>query len=223
MIPETRSRRFTLFVLAGSLAWGLGGCFKIGKAVIDPNVDYYTCTMHPSVRSQDPHGKCPICSMDLVPVMKKRAMAMGRSPETAAESKSHEFSVPVERQQQIGVTYAIAERKPLCDTIRAIGIVAPNRSRQWSFVARVAGYVQKLYVTSPGESVEEGAPLMTIYSPELLTAERELVNLLEARGRAGGRVNGDHLVESSRRRWSSGTSLPPKSRSSRNREDLRSS
>src|SRR5947209_13464633 len=34
------------------------------------NVDYWTCTMHPSVHSKDP-GKCPICSMDLVPVMKK--------------------------------------------------------------------------------------------------------------------------------------------------------
>ena len=33
------------------------------------NVAYYTCTMHPFVRSQDPQGKCPICGMDLVPVM----------------------------------------------------------------------------------------------------------------------------------------------------------
>ena len=35
----------------------------------DRNIDYWTCTMHPSVHSKDP-GKCPICSMDLVPVMK---------------------------------------------------------------------------------------------------------------------------------------------------------
>src|SRR4030095_121074 len=35
------------------------------------NVDYYTCAMHPSVRSQDPKRKCPICVMDLVPVMKQ--------------------------------------------------------------------------------------------------------------------------------------------------------
>src|SRR5271154_5241613 len=41
------------------------------KTTKPPDVDYYTCTMHPSVRSQDPDGKCPICGMDLVPVMKK--------------------------------------------------------------------------------------------------------------------------------------------------------
>ena len=45
------------------------------KTVKPPDVDYYTCTMHPSVRSQDPDGKCPICGMDLVPVMKKDAEA----------------------------------------------------------------------------------------------------------------------------------------------------
>ena len=38
----------------------------------DGNVDYWTCTMHPSVREKGP-GKCPICSMDLVPVMKESA------------------------------------------------------------------------------------------------------------------------------------------------------
>ena len=66
----------------------------------DPNVDYYTCTMHPSVHSRDP-GKCPICSMDLVPVMKRTAPALA-----AAANQPNEFIVPVERQQQIGVTYA---------------------------------------------------------------------------------------------------------------------
>src|SRR5436190_4708712 len=37
------------------------------------DVDYYTCTMHPSVKKQNPTDKCPICSMDLVPVKKKDA------------------------------------------------------------------------------------------------------------------------------------------------------
>ena len=45
---------------------GIVGCQKMGAGG-DPNVDYYTCTMHPSVRSHDPNGKCPICSMDLGP------------------------------------------------------------------------------------------------------------------------------------------------------------
>src|ERR1041385_5764296 len=46
-------------------------CTKHGLSAKPPDVDYYTCTMHPSVKSQDPNAKCPICGMNLVPVKKK--------------------------------------------------------------------------------------------------------------------------------------------------------
>src|SRR5260370_26905997 len=49
---------------------GMASCSKGPTGKKDSNVDYWTCTMHPSVHSKDA-GKCPICSMDLVPVMKK--------------------------------------------------------------------------------------------------------------------------------------------------------
>src|SRR5438034_4955284 len=110
------TRNFTRIVLMLSLLWGLPGCSKTGSSGKDPNVDYFTCTMHPSVKSQDPKAKCPICSMDLVPVMKKGAGAgAGRGQQgamatpmgetkTASGPTFSEFSVPVERQQQIGVT-----------------------------------------------------------------------------------------------------------------------
>src|SRR6266481_6531938 len=60
----------TLIALLALLFSG-ASCSKMGGPKKPENVDYYTCTMHPSVKSQDPNGKCPICSMDLVPVMKK--------------------------------------------------------------------------------------------------------------------------------------------------------
>src|SRR5437016_7937951 len=50
----------------------LAGCKRSEKGD-ESDVAYYTCTMHPSVRSQDPKAKCPICGMDLVPVKKKAA------------------------------------------------------------------------------------------------------------------------------------------------------
>ncbi|HEX4645384.1 MAG TPA: heavy metal-binding domain-containing protein, partial [Verrucomicrobiae bacterium] len=92
-----------------------------GKEVSNSDVDYYTCTMHPSVKSHDPHAKCPICSMDLVPVRKKGAVApakqnAGSSAESSAMTGTNmaveqptEFNVPVSRQQLIGVTYAAAQ------------------------------------------------------------------------------------------------------------------
>jgi Cu(I)/Ag(I) efflux system membrane fusion protein len=175
----------------------LAACKPAGQAR-DPNVDYYTCTMHPSVHSQDPHGKCPICGMNLVPVLKKGAVA-----KSTAGPMLNEFSVPVARQQQIGVTYATAETRSLYHVIRSVGVVEADRTKHWEFVARVEGYVQKLHVTSAGERVAEGQPLLTIYSPELSTAERELVNLLEARDRATtpeGRANATRSIEAAHRR-----------------------
>src|SRR6266853_5940511 len=210
-----KSITLKLFVLVVLLI--APGCSKFNKATKPPNVDYYTCTMHPSVKSQDPNGKCPICSMDLVPVTKADAGTRGNgetgtieagahdhSPRPrVADSPTHEFAVPVERQQQIGVRYAPAERKPLHHTIRSVGFIVPDKSRHREFVARVEGYVEKLHVTSAGELVEKDQPLLTIYSPELLTAEREIANLLETRDRASGadaQRSAERLIESARRR-----------------------
>src|SRR2546428_13335243 len=123
---KTLTRKLTLLMTLVALLLGAASCMKKGASSKPSNVDYYTCTMHPSVKSQDPKGKCPICGMDLVPVMKKgapmhdHASHGGQMPgvpmETAATNATEnpgEFTVPVERQQQIGVTYAAVEKRPL--------------------------------------------------------------------------------------------------------------
>src|SRR5438552_10202300 len=223
-----KSITLKLFVLVVLLI--ASACSKSNKATKPPNVDYYTCTMHPSVKSQDPNGKCPICSMDLVPVMKgtggkSKPSASPQMQETQGGemqgmsgmqgmqgmkgggemkgTRTSEFVVPVERQQQIGVTYAAVTRKPLHHTIRSVGMVVPDKGRNWQFVSRVDGYVQKLDVKSPGEIVEKDAPLLSIYSPDLLTSEREFVELLRMRDEAKSkeaRETPERLIESAKRR-----------------------
>ena len=161
--------------------------------------------MHPSVHAKDP-GKCPICAMNLVPVLKRDTAGgtpaatkeqtantpaekkngdmegmpgMSGDAKEAAHERPAEFRVPMERQQQIGVTYATVETKPLNHTIRAVGLVAPDTQRVSRVVARAGGYVQELGVSAPGEVVIKGQVLMTLYSPELLTTQRELIDLLQ--------------------------------------------
>src|SRR2546421_5747947 len=104
-----------LSALALLIALSFAGCKQSGASGKPADVDYYTCTMHPSVRSQDPKAKCPICSMSLVPVMKKgggQSTTNAAGTNAAAEDKPTEFTVAVERQQQIGVTYATVENRP---------------------------------------------------------------------------------------------------------------
>src|SRR5256886_5908204 len=117
--------------------------------------------------------------------------------------QTSEFVVPVERQQQIGVRYANVERKPLRHAIRAVGLIVPDKTRNWQFVSRVDGYVQKLDVTAPGELVEKDAALLSIYSPDLFSSEREFVELLRMRDQAKSkeaRETPQRLIESAKRR-----------------------
>ena len=217
-----KSITLKLFVLAVLLI--SPACSKSSKSIKPPDVDYYTCTMHPSVHAEAP-GKCPICGMDLVPVMKKTASPSASEPSSGggmqrmagmpgmqsgkqmSGAPSHEFVVPVERQQQIGVTYATVKRGPLHHTIRAVGTVEPDLQKHWAFVARVDGYVKELFVPSAGQLVEKDAPLMSIYSPDLLTTERELVMLLRMRDEAkakDARATPERLIasaESRLRQW----------------------
>jgi multidrug efflux pump subunit AcrA (membrane-fusion protein) len=202
--------RWTTLALTLATALALLLVTSCKKEVADTkpaDVNYYTCTMHPSVRSQVP-GKCPICSMDLVPVFKKSAMkAMGTNGAhevMSEDGQPSEFMVPVARQQQIDVTYATIEKRPFKKTIRTVGMVAYDHQRHWDYVARVEGYVQELFVFSPGEPIEKNAPLLTIYSPDLLTTEREFVDVLNSRDHASGNPaaleSSGHLVESAKQR-----------------------
>jgi Cu(I)/Ag(I) efflux system membrane fusion protein len=224
------SQKMVLFVTLAALLSGAASCSRSGTRK-PSNVDYYTCTMHPSVHEKEP-GKCPICSMDLVPVMKKEGGEATHQPqaqemkggekkapsremqgmpgmpgmkesEMKGAEKPSEFVVPVERQQQIGVRYAKVERKALSHTIRAVGLIVPDKTRSWQFVSRVDGYIQKLDVTAPGELIDKNAALLSIYSPDLLTSEREFVELLRMRDQAkskDARETPQRLIESARRR-----------------------
>src|SRR5258708_19584062 len=128
--PTGRRRRWTAaglaLVLFGVLLAGVS-CRKQGSDLKPADVDYYTCTMHPSVRQQSPKDKCPICGMDLVPVKKKPAAggstngpgdhaAHGQPPaaKTGAGSDKppNNFMVPLAPHQQIAFTYATITNKP---------------------------------------------------------------------------------------------------------------
>src|SRR6266550_256404 len=120
---KTRIAKLSVVPLGIALALlmsALVSCGKKGASGKPADVDYYTCTMHPSVKSQDPKAKCPICSMDLVPVMKKNVGASERESVQASHAPDaprsnaprsnvprsdapNEFTIPIQRQQQIGV------------------------------------------------------------------------------------------------------------------------
>lgn len=147
----------------------------------DPDeIAYHTCPMHPSVRSADP-GACPICGMDLIPV-------------TQGSLQSGEVVVDEGRRQRIGVRVEPVTRSSLSVPIRAVGTVKYDETQLQDVSLKVGGWVRQLKVNATGEAVRRGQVLFTLYSPELLTAQQELLASLRSPG------VGDHMAHLARRR-----------------------
>lgn len=137
---------------------------------------YWVDPMHPAYTSDKP-GKAPDCGMDLVPVYDD-----GSTGGTAAETPQGYAPVKLaaDRQRMIGVQTAVAERRPLGRSIRTVGRVAVDETRQYKVTTKFDGYIDKLYVDYTGKQVHRGQLLFSIYSPELFSAQQEY--LLALRG-----------------------------------------
>jgi Cu(I)/Ag(I) efflux system membrane fusion protein len=148
----------------------------------DDDIDHYTCSMHPSVNQPRP-GKCPICGMTLVPVMKKQH----------AEGV---LTIDEGRRQLIGVRTAEVIQGEMKRSFRAVGKVTYDESAFTDVNLKVAGWITKLLVNQTGQRVSRGQTLFTLYSPELYTAQQDF--LLAART---GR-NASQLGQAARKRLS---------------------
>jgi len=78
-----------------------------------------------------------------------------------------------------GITFGSVEVRPLSRTVRAVGLVQFDETRMAYVSPKFGGWAERLYVNFTGQTVREGQPLLDIYSPELVTAQEEL--LLAAR------------------------------------------
>ena len=95
------------------------------------------------------------------------------------QSDMRKFTVPIQRQQKIGVTYAEARRRHMRLDIRSVGTLEVDQTQVFECVTGVDGFIEELRVASPGERVTVGQPLMAIYTPDLRSPEQELVNVLK--------------------------------------------
>jgi Cu(I)/Ag(I) efflux system membrane fusion protein len=170
-------------VAAGSLVSYAGVRFGGSKSAAGEHL--YYCPMHPSV-VQDHPGECPICSMTLVPrPVGKSGPATAPSSEPGAALADIELSP--ERIQLIGMRTAVVRREELGGELRTVGVVTPDERGLAQINTRFSGWVEKLFVSETGERVSRGQILATIYSPEVLKAQQEL---LVARGWSGQAAEG---------------------------------
>ncbi|MBV8278134.1 MAG: efflux RND transporter periplasmic adaptor subunit [Verrucomicrobia bacterium] len=132
--------------------------------------------------------------MDLVPVPRSKVADM-------RSSRDREFVVPLERQQQIGVTFAEARKRPMRHEVRTVGTLEVDPAGVFECVAGVDGYIAELRVDSPGEHVSAGEPLLVIHSPDLQAPEQDLINLLKVyESGTAAPASMDHIMDLAHRR-----------------------
>lgn len=131
--------------------------------------------MHPQYRSDRP-GKSPDCGMDMVP---RYADGEPTAGSTAAPPGLSVVRISLERRQQIGVTTTKAARRPIGATVQTNGVIAEDEGRLNAVNAKFSGYIEKLLVDRTGQPVRRGQPLLSVYSPDLVATERELLLALE--------------------------------------------
>ncbi len=158
----------------------------------DTNVAYYTCTMHTFVRSQDPHGKCPVCGMGLVPVMKNPAAtntdsstATNVAPAVVAvdsvDTSNGRINVAPERLQEIGATTEVVTKRVLTRTLRAPARAEIDESTLRDINIKAgAGYIEKLYANYEGKTFHKGEPLMRVLCEGWLAAQTDYIRAYRA-------------------------------------------
>jgi len=86
-----------------------------------------------------------------------------------------------ERQQLIGVRFGTVEKRPLQKVIRTVGRIDYDEKRIGIVSPKISGWIEELYVDFTGRFVRKGEPLLTIYSPELVSTQEEYLLALKAK------------------------------------------
>lgn len=165
----------TLIIAAATLLTGLfAGWLFFGNTATSPTDGHehladesgettWTCSMHPQIRQPEP-GDCPICGMDLIPL--EDDLNEGADPTSISMS-------PTAMQLANIQTTTVGTSEPV-KSIRLNGKVMPDERRVVSQTSHIPGRIEDLTVNFTGEFVKQGAPIASIYSPQLVTAQEEL-------------------------------------------------
>lgn len=131
----------------------------------------WTCSMHPQIRQHDP-GDCPICGMDLVPL---------GAEEGEIDPKS--ISMSPTAMQLANVSTAIVGKMRPTKTVYLNGKIHEDERMVSSQSSHIEGRIESLSVNFTGEYVTAGQPIAYVYSPELTTAQEELLQAYNIRER----------------------------------------
>ena len=129
----------------------------------------WTCSMHPQIQREEP-GNCPICGMELIPM---------KEDEDDGEAGQYSVKLSNAAMKIAEVEMSTIERKAPYKEVYLPGKVMADERNIAELTARYPGRIEKLTVNFTGQKVRKGQVLAKIYSPELVTAQRELFEAMK--------------------------------------------
>ena len=134
--------------------------------------DQYTCPMHPTV-IQDKPGSCPVCGMDLV----KKGQP---GEEVKITAELNYLLKPTNAMVTSSIKTISPVQKSMNVETKSNGIITYDTRRFTGLPIRFGGRIEKLLVKYNFQPIRKGQKILEIYSPELLTAQRDLLYLLKS-------------------------------------------
>lgn len=132
--------------------------------------ELWTCSMHPEVIRDHP-GTCPICGMDLI---KKEENSIAIN-----DIQLNDLLQPTDRFVVSTIPVTATKRSAELVEVNVLGVVAYDTRLVNTISARISGRIEKLYVKYRYQHIMKGQKILDIYSPQLLTAEEELLFLIK--------------------------------------------
>lgn len=137
------------------------------QASTEAEATVWTCSMHPQIRMPEP-GQCPICGMNLIPLKTSHGEEAG--------PRSLTLSPAAQKIAEVQTTPVA--RRSVETTLRMVGKLEPDETRVREISAWVSGRIDRLYIDYTGVHVREGEELFDLYSPELYSAQEELLQAI---------------------------------------------
>lgn len=164
--------RIAWVLFLGYMLLGLDACKQTDKSSMAKKAEVktrYTCPMHHEIIRDTP-GSCPICGMDLV--------AFGGQEDAILDIDLNTLLRPTDSYVLSAIPVTTLVKKEVEMDVQALGTIAYDTRATGTVSANVSGRIEKLYLRYTFQEVHKGQKLMDIYSPELLTAEQNLLFLI---------------------------------------------
>jgi Cu(I)/Ag(I) efflux system membrane fusion protein len=139
---------------------------SLGKKVSKQQAEVWTCSMHPQIKQPEP-GQCPLCGMDLIP-----------QKDNNSDTSPYRLVMTQNAVALAGIQTSVINEASPEKEVRLTGKIKMDERQMFTQVSHVKGRIDHLYVNYTGENIVKGQRLASVYAPNLLTAQKELIEAL---------------------------------------------